>query len=228
MLEAARAGRVKRILIAEGLDPDPRLDELAELGTALGRIEIITRERLEVLTRGNHQGVAAELTAREFANLRGLLAGAPTLLLGLDGILDPQNLGAILRSAEAAGVGGVILPERRSAPVSAAVVKASSGASEYLRLCRVSGLASAISDIKRAGIWCVALDVSGEQAPWDFDLTQPVCIVIGGEEGVHRLVRQRCDARVRIPMAGRIDSLNASAAAAAMLYEVTRQRSAAS
>ncbi len=215
---------MKRILIAEGLEPDPRLDELA----LLGRVDIVSRERLESLAHGNHQGVAAELLPREFSNLRGLLAGSPTLLLGLDGILDPQNLGAILRSAEAAGVQGVVLPERRSAPVTAAVVKASSGASEHVRLCRVSGLASAISDIKRAGIWCVALDVSGDQAPWEFDLTQPVCIVIGGEEGVHRLVRQRCDARLRIPMAGRVDSLNASAAAAAILYEVTRQRSASS
>lgn len=222
VLEAARAGRVKRALIAEGLDPDPRLEELA----TLTRVEIVSRERIEALTRGNHQGVAAELAPREFSNLRGLLAAAPTLLIGLDGIQDPQNLGAILRSAEAAGVEGVVLPERRSAPVTAAVVKASSGASEHLRLCRVSGLASSISEIKRAGIWCVALDISAEAAPWEFDLTQPVCVVVGGEEGVHRLVRQRCDARVRIPMAGRVDSLNASAAAAVILYEVARQRSA--
>ncbi|GAC1658358.1 MAG: 23S rRNA (guanosine(2251)-2'-O)-methyltransferase RlmB [Candidatus Dormibacteraceae bacterium] len=206
--------------MAEGLEPDPRLDELGRLA----RVEMVTRERLEAIAPGNHQGVAAELTPREFSTLRGLLATEPTLLLALDGIQDPQNLGAILRSAEAAGVDSVVLPERRSAPVTAAVVKASSGASEHVRLTRVSGLASAVADIKRAGLWTVALDVTGDQAPWEFDLTQPVCIVLGGEEGVHRLVRQRCDVRLRIPMAGRVDSLNASAAAAAMLYEVIRQR----
>jgi 23S rRNA (guanosine2251-2'-O)-methyltransferase len=124
-------------------------------------------------------------------------------------------------------VEGVLMPERRSAPLTAAAVKASSGASEYLRLCRVSGLPSAVSEIRRQGLWCVALDPRGELLPWQFDLTQPVCLVVGGEgQGVHRLVRERCDARVRLPMRGRIASLNASAAAAALLYEVLRQRGA--
>jgi 23S rRNA (guanosine2251-2'-O)-methyltransferase len=223
VLEAARAGHLKRVYVADGLEPDPRLDELAELA----EVEVVSRERVEAMAQGNHQGVVAELAPREFSNLRALLASNPTLVLGLDGIQDPQNLGAILRSADAAGVDGVVLPERRSAPVTGAVVKASSGASEHLRLIRVSGMASAISDIKRSGLWCVALDVNGEMAPWEFDLTQPVCLVIGGEEGVHRLVRQRCDARLRIPMAGRVDSLNASAATAALLYEVMRQRASA-
>jgi 23S rRNA (guanosine2251-2'-O)-methyltransferase len=208
------------VFLAEGLEPDPRLDELARLV----RVETVPRERIEAMAHGNHQGVAAELAPREFASLKGLLASQPSLVLALDGIQDPQNLGAILRSADAAGVDGVVLPERRSAPVTGAVVKASSGASEHVRLVRVSGLASAVSDVKRAGLWCVALDVSGDLAPWEFDFRQPTCIVVGGEEGVHRLVRQRCDARLRIPMAGRVESLNASAAAAAILYEVTRQR----
>ena len=220
MLEAARAGRVRRVFIAEGLDPDPRLEEIA----AAARTEVVPRDRLEAMARGNHQGVAAELKPREFWTLKALLATSPRLLLALDGVQDPQNLGAILRSAEAAGADGVILPERRSAPVTAAVVKASSGASEHLRICRVSGLPSAVSEVKRAGLWCVALDPAGDQLPWDFDLTQAVCVVVGGEEGVHRLIRQRCDARLRLPMQGRVESLNASAAAAVLLYEVVRQR----
>ncbi len=220
VLEAARAGRVRRAYIADGLEPDPRVTEISELVA----IVTITRERMEVIAPGNNQGVAADLLPREYATLRGLLAAQPKLLLALDSILDPQNLGAILRTAEAAGVDGVIIPERRSAPVSAAVVKVSSGASELLRICRVGGLASAVAEVKRSGIWTVALDPRGDLAPWDFDFTQPVCIVAGGEEGVHRLVLQRCDARLRIPMAGRVDSLNASAAAAAVLYEVIRQR----
>ena len=215
-------GRVRRAYIAEGVEPDARLTEISSLVPVVS----ISRERMEAIAPGNNQGVAADLLPREYATLRGLLAGEPSLLVALDSILDPQNLGAILRTAEAAGVEGVIMPERRSAPVSAAVVKVSSGASEHLRICRVGGLASAVADVRRAGIWTVALDPHGDTAPWDFDFTQPVCVVAGGEEGVHRLVLQRCDARLRIPMAGRVDSLNASAAAAAVLYEVIRQRSA--
>jgi 23S rRNA (guanosine2251-2'-O)-methyltransferase len=139
--------------------------------------------------------------------------------------MDPQNLGAILRSAEVAGAGGAIIPEHRSAPLSPAAVKASSGASELLRIAQVSGIPSAIAEVKRAGIWTAALDVRGDMWPWDFDLTQPVCIVVGSEgEGVHRLVRERCDVRLRLPVAGHIASFNASAAAAALLYEVMRQR----
>jgi len=221
VLEAARAGRVRRILLAEGLDPDPRLDELRQLAPT----ENVPAARVAGLAQGAHQGVVAELAPRTFLALRQVLQAAPTLLLGLDGVEDPQNLGAILRTAKAAGVDGVLLPERRSAPLSGAAVKASSGASELLQLCRVSGLASAVAEVRRAGLWCVALDPRGDELPWEVDLTQPTLIVVGGEgKGVHRLVRERCDARVRLPMAGQIASLNASAAAAALLYEVARQR----
>jgi 23S rRNA (guanosine2251-2'-O)-methyltransferase len=221
VLEAARAGRVRRVLLAEGLDPDPRLDELR----AAAPVQEVPQARIAALAQGAHQGVVAELKPREFLTLRQLLDAEPNLIVALDGIEDPQNLGAILRTAEAAGAGGVVLPERRSAPLSAAAVKASSGASEHLRLARVAGLPSAVAEIRRAGIWCVALDPRGELLPWEFDLTQHVCLVVGGEgQGVHRLVRERCDARVRLPMAGRVASLNASAAAAALLYEVSRQR----
>jgi len=224
VLEAARAGRLLRALVADGVGHDPRLEELARLVP----VERVSAQRLEELARGRHQGVAGELKGRRFLGLRELLATGPTLLVALDSILDPQNLGAILRSAEAAGSDGVILPERRSAPLSPAAVKASSGASELLPLCRVPGLPSAVAEIKRAGLWCCALDMAGEMAPWEFDLTQPVCLVVGGEgQGVGRLVRARCDVRLRLPMRGRVDSLNASAAAAAMLYEVVRQRSRA-
>jgi 23S rRNA (guanosine2251-2'-O)-methyltransferase len=223
VLEAARAGRVKRAFVAENVERDPRIDELRGLVST----QDVPAARVAALAQGAHQGVVAELEPRTFLTLRQLLDPKPRLLLALDGIEDPQNLGAILRSADGAGVEGVVLPERRSAPLTAAAVKASSGASEHLRLGRVAGLPSAISEVRRSGIWCVALDPRGELLPWEFDLTQAVCLVVGGEgHGVHRLVRERCDARVRLPMAGRIASLNASAAAAALLYEVARQRSA--
>jgi 23S rRNA (guanosine2251-2'-O)-methyltransferase len=221
VLEAARAGRLVRALIADGVGHDPRLDELARLVA----VERVPAERLDALARGRHQGVAGELRGRRFTGLRELLGSSPTLLVALDSIQDPQNLGAILRSAEAAGTDGVIIPERRSAPLSPAAAKASSGASELLTLCRVPGLPSAIAEVKRAGLWCCALDVHGELLPWEFDLTQPICLVVGNEgQGVGRLVRERCEVTLRLPMRGRVESLNASAAAAALLYEVVRQR----
>jgi 23S rRNA (guanosine2251-2'-O)-methyltransferase len=222
VLEAARAGRVVRVFQASGLGHDPRLDELAHLAP----VEVVSPDRLDVMAPGVNQGVAAELKPRRDWTLKELMATNPSLLVALDSIMDPQNLGAILRSAEVAGADGAILPEHRSAPLSAVAVKASSGASELLRIAKVSGMPSAIAEVKRAGIWCVALDSRGEMFPWQFDLTQRVCVVVGSEgEGVHRLVKERCDARLKLPMAGHVASLNASAAAAALLYEVMRQRS---
>jgi 23S rRNA (guanosine2251-2'-O)-methyltransferase len=222
VLEAARAGRVVRVLQASGLGHDPRLDELRKLAT----VEVVPAERLDVLAPGVHQGVAAELKPRREWTLKELLDTNPTLLVALDSIMDPQNLGAILRSAEVAGADGAIVPEHRGAPLSAAAVKASSGASELLPIAKVSGVPSAIAEVKRAGVWCAALDVRGDTWPWEFDLTQRVCVVVGGEgQGVHRLVLERCDVRLRLPSKGRVASYNASAAAAALLYEVMRQRS---
>ena len=224
VLEAARAGRVVRAYQASGLGHDPRLDELARLT----KVEVVPPDRLDGMAPGVNQGVAAELQPRRDWSLKELLETEPTLLIALDSIMDPQNLGAILRSAEVAGCDGAVVPEHRSAPISPAAVKAGSGATELLRIARVSGLPSAVAEIKRAGIWCVALDPRGEMAAWDFDLRQRVCLVVGSEgEGVHRLVKERCDARLRLPVTGRIASFNASAAAAALLYETMRQRSSA-
>jgi 23S rRNA (guanosine2251-2'-O)-methyltransferase len=215
---------VIKVYMAAGLGHDPRLEELSRLV----RVEVVPPARLDAMAAGVNQGVAAELKPRREWTLRELLDRKPSLLVALDSIMDPQNLGAILRTAEVAGADGALVPERRSAPLSAAAVKASSGASELLAIARVSGLPSAIAEIKRAGIWCVALDPRGEMAAWDFDYTQPVCVVVGSEgPGVQRLVKERCDARVRLPVAGHVASLNASAAAAALLYEVMRQRGTA-
>jgi len=221
VLEAARAGRVVKVYQASGLGHDPRLEELARLA----RVEVVPAARIDAMAPGVNQGVAAELKPRRDWTLKQLLDTRPSLLVALDSIMDPQNLGAILRSAEVAGADGAIVPEHRSAPISPAAVKASSGASELLPIARVAGLPSAVAEVKRAGIWCVALDPRGELPAWEFDFTQQVCVVVGGEgTGVQRLVKERCDARVRLPVAGRVASLNASAAAAALLYEVMRQR----
>jgi 23S rRNA (guanosine2251-2'-O)-methyltransferase len=224
VLEAARAGRVVKVYQASGLGHDPRLEELARLA----RVEVVAPERLDAMAPGVNQGVAAELKQRRDWTLKELLDTSPSLLIALDSIMDPQNLGAILRSAEVAGCDGAIIPEHRSAPLSAVAVKASSGASELLRIAHVSGMPSAIAEVKRAGIWCVALDTRGEVNAWEFDFTQRVCVVVGSEgTGVHRLVKERCDARVRLPVTGHVASFNASAAAAALLYEVMRQRMSA-
>jgi 23S rRNA (guanosine2251-2'-O)-methyltransferase len=224
VLEAARAGRVVKVYQASGLGHDPRLEELARLT----RVEVVVPERLDAMAPGVNQGVAAELKPRRDWTLKELLDTQPSLLIALDSIMDPQNLGAILRSAEVAGCDGAIIPEHRSAPLSAVAVKASSGASELLRIAHVSGMPSAIAEVKRAGIWCVALDTRGELNAWEFDFKQRACVVVGSEgTGVHRLVKERCDARVRLPVAGHVASFNASAAAAALLYEVMRQRMSA-
>ena len=228
VLEAARAGRLRRLFLVAGAPADPRLDELRRLVPA-SQIEEVPAARLDTMSQGVHQGVVGRLRPREYLELRQVLAGRPTLLVALDGVEDPHNLGAILRSAEAAGADAALIPERRSAPLSAAAVKASSGASELLPLCRVSGLASTIPELGRHGIWTAALDPRGEATPWDVDLTQPLCLVVGGEgTGVHRLVRERCDLRLRLPMAGRVRSLNASVSAGIALFEAVRQRQAAS
>lgn len=224
VLEAARAGRVVKIYQAAGLGHDPRVEEIGRLA----QVEVVDRARLDEMAPGVNQGVAAELKPRRDWTLKELLGTEPTLLVALDSILDPQNLGAILRSAEVAGAGGAILPEHRAAPLSAAAVKAASGATELLRIARVAGLPSAVAEVKRAGVWCVALDPRGELLPWEFDFTQRVCVIVGSEgEGVHRLVKERSDARVRLPVMGHVASFNASAAAAALLYEVVRQRKSA-
>ncbi len=223
VFEAARAGRVVKVFQASGLGHDPRLVELAKLA----RVEVVTPGRLDLMAPGVNQGVAAELKPRRDWSLRELLETGPSLLVALDSIMDPQNLGAILRSAEVAGADGAIVPQHRSAPLSAAAVKASSGASELIPIALVSGMPSAIDQVKRSGVWCAALDVRGDTWPWDFDLTQRVCIVVGGEgHGLHRLVLEGCDGRLKLPVRGRVSSLNASAAASALLYEVSRQRNA--
>src|SRR5262249_61385657 len=170
-------GSICWVFIAHGLDPDPGLVELSQLVSTME----VPAARVAAMAQGAHQGVVAELAPRAFLTLRQLLRATPTLLLGLDGIEDPHNLGAILRSAEAAGVDGVLLPERRSAPLSGAAVKASSGASELLQLCRVAGLASAGAEVRRAGVWCVALPPHRAGLPRPPALTPPPPLVVGGD-----------------------------------------------
>lgn len=187
------------------------------------------REELTRLARtAAHQGVVAVVRSREFLDLEDLLAGPePRLLLALDGVEDPQNLGALLRSADASGVDGVLLTERRAAPLSAVAVKASAGAAEHVRIARVVNLVRALEQLKQQNIWCVGLDERGTMSYDEYDFTSNTVIVLGREgDGLHELVRRTCDHLLRIPMAGAVASLNVSAAGAVVLFEAARQRRA--
>lgn len=206
---------------AHGLD-----DLLRSAAAATLPVQRVSRAQLDRMA-SDHQGVVARLAPRVGASLDGLLRAGPNLLVALAGIEDPHNLGAVARSAEAAGAEGLIVPQRRSAPVSAAAQRAAAGALEYLPVAHVVNLNRALEACKRAGLWACAADPEAAQLSWEVDLTVPLVVVIGSEgHGLPRLVRDRCDMRVRLPMAGRTRSLNASVAAGVLLYEVLRQRSA--
>ncbi|HZZ38642.1 MAG TPA: 23S rRNA (guanosine(2251)-2'-O)-methyltransferase RlmB [Acidobacteriaceae bacterium] len=213
---------------------DPRLAAIAALcRDAAVKVRTEPRDALTRIAQTSaHQGVVAIVRERDFLDLEDLLTGsststAPRLVLALDGVEDPQNLGALLRTAEGAGVDGVLLTERRSAPLSAVAVKASAGATEHLRIARVVNLVRALETLKEHHLWIVGLDERGAQDYDRYDFTSNTVIVLGREgAGLHDLVRRTCDHLLRIPMAGRVDSLNVSAAGAVVLFEAARQRRA--
>ncbi|HEY0319065.1 MAG TPA: 23S rRNA (guanosine(2251)-2'-O)-methyltransferase RlmB [Solirubrobacterales bacterium] len=174
----------------------------------------------------DHQGVVAEVDPYPYGDPRGLLRGDDPLLIALDQVQDPRNLGAVCRSAEFAGAAGVIVPERRSAAVTAATCKASAGAVEHLQIAHVRNLADWLADAKAAGFWIWGADAEAEAAPWSVDLTGPTVLVLGGEgKGLRPRVASACDALIALPGHGQIESLNVSAAATALLFEALRQRS---
>jgi 23S rRNA (guanosine2251-2'-O)-methyltransferase len=232
--EALAAGRpLQSIVIARGLHGE-RLEEIVRLARRNG-VSVRFEERTQVdRTAGtrNHQGVVALTAAHAAVSLEELLAaggspGTPGLLVLLDGIEDPQNLGAIVRTALAAGAGGVVIPERRAVGLTETVARASAGAAAHMRVARVTNLARAMEEIKEAGYWLVGLDEHAEKRHTEIDLSVPIALVLGGEgKGLHQLVRERCDFVVSIPAVGPIRSLNVSVAAGIALFEVVRQRAA--
>ena len=230
VLEALRAKRpARKLVVAEGIREDGRIREILELASAAGiRVESSPRRRLDDIAHTeHHQGVAGYFHSRTPLQLHELLdvASAPALLLALDGIQDPQNLGAIVRSAEACAVDGVVVSRRHAASLTGAAAKASAGAIEHVRISTVPNLALALDTIGAAGVVRVGLDAEGATRYDEFDFRQPVALVVGAEgRGLHQLTRRNCDALVALPMLGRIASLNAGAAAAVLLYEVGRQR----
>jgi 23S rRNA (guanosine2251-2'-O)-methyltransferase len=176
----------------------------------------------------DHQGVAAEVDPYPYADPNALMRREGALLVALDQVQDPRNLGAVCRSAEFAGAAGVIVPERRSAEVTAVACKASAGAVEHLEVARVRNLADWLAEAKKAGFWIWGADAEAGQAPWNVDLSGPTVLVLGGEgKGIRPRVTSACDGLVALPRSGRVDSLNVSAADSALLFEAARQRSPA-
>jgi 23S rRNA (guanosine2251-2'-O)-methyltransferase len=203
------------------------VDECRKNGIA---VRFVGRAELDRMAGNNaHQGVVAVTSAKQYNELDDVIAakrGEYSLLVVLDGIEDPHNLGAILRTADAAGADGVVIPERRAAGVTPTVIKASSGASEHLPIAKVTNIARTVEELKEKNIWIVALDERGTQTYDTLDYNMDCAIVLGGEgKGVHDLVRRKCDFVASIPMLGKVPSLNVSVAAGVVLYEVVRQRS---
>ncbi|MEW6080833.1 MAG: 23S rRNA (guanosine(2251)-2'-O)-methyltransferase RlmB [Bacillota bacterium] len=232
VMEVLVSGRpVSRILLAEGI-PDPGVEPILKAARIRGvSVERTARKELDRLLGSKmHQGVLAMVQARDYVDIEDILEvakdqGEMPLVLLADSVQDPQNLGAIIRTAEAAGVHGLILPKRRSADVSPGTVKASAGASEHLAICRVTNLPRAMDSLKDRGIWVIGASPQASNVLWETDLNIPLGIVVGGEHsGLGRLVVDKCDFTVSIPMKGHVGSLNVSAATAVMLYEVLRQR----
>lgn len=231
--EALSAGRtIDKLFVADG-DTDRALARICAMAKQAGAVVVPTdRRKLDYMSAtGAHQGVIAMVAAHDYASINDILkkaqdAGEPPLIVICDELSDPHNLGAIIRTAECAGAHGIIIPKRRSVGLTAVVGKASAGALEYMPVARVSNITAAIDTLKKAGVWVYGTAAEGDTTLYKADLKSAAAIVIGNEgEGMSRLVSERCDFKVSIPMKGSISSLNASAAAAIMLYEAVRQRS---
>ena len=234
VLEAFRSGKtIDKLFVLDGCQDGPIRSILREAKKHDAIINYVSRERLDQMSESRkHQGVIAYAAAYEYAEVEDMLQaaekkGEPPFLILLDNIEDPHNLGAIIRTANLAGAHGVIIPKRRAAGLTAAVAKASAGAINYTPVAKVTNLSSAIKELKQKGLWFACADMGGSSM-YELDLKGPIGLVVGSEgEGVSRLVKENCDFAAAIPMAGNIDSLNASVAAGVLAYEIVRQRLAA-
>lgn len=231
VMEAFRAGRpVDKLFVLDGCQDGPVRSIVREAKKHDTIISFVTKERLDSISEtGKHQGVIAVAASFEYSEVSDILskakeAGEAPFVFILDGIEDPHNLGAIIRTANLAGAHGVIIPKHRSALLTATVMRASAGALNYTPVAKVTNLVQTIKELKNEGLWFVCADMDGE-VMYDLDLKGPVGLVVGNEgDGVSRLVREQCDMTASIPMKGDIDSLNASVAAGVLAYEIVRQR----
>jgi 23S rRNA (guanosine2251-2'-O)-methyltransferase len=236
VLEALRAGKrqVESVVILQSARPD-RLKSVLELARAKGvPVQRVPRLDLDrTLGEARHQGVMARIAAAHYADADALLdqlaarvgTADPPLVLGLDGIEDPRNMGSILRTAECTGVHGVFIAERRAVGLTGVVAKVAAGALEYVPVARVTNLVRLIEQLKERNIWVVGSAGDAKQSYTEWDWTSPAAVFLGSEgHGLHRLVRERCDTLIHIPVLGKLDSLNVSVAAGVLLYEARRQR----
>ena len=231
VLEAFRSGKtIDRLFVLDGCQDGPVRTIVREAKKHDTIVNFVPKERLDSMSEtGHHQGVMAYAAAYEYAEVEDILKiaeekGEPPFLFLLDGIEDPHNLGAIIRTANLAGAHGVIIPKRRAVGLTATVARTSAGALNYTPVAKVTNMAATIEDLKKRGIWFVCADMGGESM-YRLNLTGPIGLVIGNEgEGVSRLVKEKCDMIASIPMKGDIDSLNASVATGVLAYEIFRQR----
>ena len=231
VLEAFRSGKtIDRLFVLDGCQDGPVRTIVREAKKHDTIVNFVPKERLDSMSEtGHHQGVMAYAAAYEYAEVEDILKiaeekGEPPFLFLLDGIEDPHNLGAIIRTANLAGAHGVIIPKRRAVGLTATVARTSAGALNYTPVAKVTNMAATIEDLKKRGIWFVCADMGGESM-YRLNLTGPIGLVIGNEgEGVSRLVKEKCDMIASIPMKGDIDSMNASVAKGVLAYEIVRQR----
>lgn len=229
VVELLRGGRAAQaILLSERARRAKVIDEIRELAAAKGvPLKTVPVEEIERLAEGeNHQGVAALTSRFRYGQMRDLLSGPAPTLLFLDGVMDPHNLGSLLRTADGSGFSGIVIPAHRSVAVNQTVRRVSAGAAEVVPVARVGNLGAAIDEARRGGLWIAGLDSSGEEDIWSSNLMEPpVGLVLGAEDrGISRGVKEKCDALVSIPSRGRIESLNVSVAGAVAMFEVARRR----
>jgi len=231
ILEILRTDRhINTIFIAKG-EPRGSINRIIEIAKDRNiTIERVDKNRLNRISGTSaHQGVAASVAPYEYSTVDDILCIAeekdePPFILILDGIEDPNNLGSIIRTAEAGGVHGIVIPKRRAAQVTQAVYKSSAGAVEFLAIAKVTNISDTIDRLKDKGLWIYGADMGGEKFYFDWNLKGPIGLVIGSEgKGISRLVKEKCDVLLKIPMEGKISSLNASNAASILIYEVVRQ-----
>jgi 23S rRNA (guanosine2251-2'-O)-methyltransferase len=226
---AARGRGFEYVAVASGRG-DARLQKIAQLCRSAGvPVRTLPRDQLARLARSqSHQGVVAVVAEKKYSDLDDILAhrrGEHAFLVVLDGVEDPHNLGAIIRTAEGAGADGIVIPERRAVGVTATVAKASAGASEYLPIAKVTNIGRTVEELKERNIWIVGLDERGNKPYDQLDYKMDCALVLGAEgHGLHEQIRKKCDFLVSIPMLGKVPSLNVSVAAAIVMYEVARQR----
>ena len=231
VLEAFRSGKtIDKLYVLDGCKDGPVQTIVREARKHDTIINFVTKERLDQLSAtGHHQGVIAQASAYEYATVEDILEnarkkGEPPFIFLLDGIEDPHNLGAIIRTANLAGAHGVIIPKRRAVGLTATVARTSAGALNYTPVAKVTNLNTVMEELKKEGLWFVCADMGGETM-YRLNLTGPIGLVIGNEgDGVSKLVKEHCDMVASIPMKGDIDSLNASVAAGVLAYEIVRQR----